>query len=66
VLWARLVAAWLVFVPGSYITVRWLGGGELGAVVWLALYLALLAAALYARFRKGTWRSLEVLEPQLD
>jgi len=62
-LWARVVMAWAVFVPGSWITVRVLGGGDLGAVAWLVAYLALLAGALYLRFRAGAWRRLQLVEP---
>ncbi|MDX2014203.1 MAG: MATE family efflux transporter [Myxococcaceae bacterium] len=58
----RLVIAWAVFVPGSWVTVRYLGGGDVGAMVWLVIYLALLALVLFLRFRSGRWRTLELLE----
>jgi MATE family multidrug resistance protein len=63
VLWARLAVGWLIFVPGAWISVRWLGGGDLAAVAWLVVYLALLALALGLRFRCGAWRRLELVEP---
>ena len=63
VLWARLAAGWLVFVPGSWITVRMLGGGDIAAVAWLVVYLGLLALILFLRFRGGAWRRLELVEP---
>ncbi len=63
VLWARIAAGWLVFVPGSWITVRSLGGGDVAAVAWLVAYLALLALVLFLRFRAGAWRRLELVEP---
>lgn len=59
----RLVIAWLVFVPGAWFTVRSFGGGEVGAMVWLVIYLALLALVLLLRFRSGKWRTLELIEP---
>lgn len=59
----RLAIAWLVFAPGSWITVRWYGGGEIGAMVWLVVYLALLALVLFVRFRTGRWRSMQLIEP---
>lgn len=62
-LWARLTLAWLVFVPGSWITVHRYGGGDVGAVVWLVLYLALLAGTLAVRFRSGAWREFRLTEP---
>jgi MATE family multidrug resistance protein len=59
-LWARLVIAWLVFVPGSYLSVRKLHWSERGAVSWMVVYLALLAAVLVIRFRRGAWRRIEL------
>lgn len=59
-LWARVVIAWAIFVPGSYLSVRRFGWTDRGAVFWLVLYLALLAATLYVRFSRGAWRRLDV------
>ncbi len=60
----RLVIAWTVFVPGAWVTVKVFGGGEVGAMVWLVVYLALLAGVLFLRFRSGRWRTLQLVEPQ--
>ncbi|MBK9516360.1 MAG: MATE family efflux transporter [Anaeromyxobacter sp.] len=62
-LWARVAIAWGIFLPGSWISVRWLGGGDLVAVGWLVLYLGLLALVIWLRFRGGAWRRLELVEP---
>lgn len=59
-LWARVLIAWLIFVPGSLFTVRVLGGGELAAAAWMIVYLAMLAVVLALRFRSGAWRSLDL------
>jgi MATE family multidrug resistance protein len=59
-LWARVVAAWAIWAPGSWISVRLLGGGDSVAVAWLAFYLFLLALALFLRFRSGAWRRIEL------
>jgi len=50
-------------VPGSWFTVRLSGGGDIAAVAWLVVYLALLALVLLLRFRSGAWRRLELVEP---
>jgi len=62
-LWARTVIAWAIFVPGAYVTVRYFGGGELGAVAWFVVYMGLLAGTLFFRFRSGAWKKLELVEP---
>ena len=62
-LWARTIIAWGIFTPGAYCTVRYLGWGDSGAMAWLALYLGLLAAVLFIRFRRGAWRRFELTEP---
>ncbi len=59
---ARLAIAWLVFVPGSYISVRFWGGSEMVATVWLVAYLVLLSVALVWRFRAGAWQSLALIQ----
>ncbi len=61
-LMARLMIAWLIFVPGSLISVRVFHVGEVGAAVWLVIYMALLSAVLVWRFRRGTWRTLQLTE----
>lgn len=63
-LWARVVIAWAIFAPGSWLTVPGAGAhAELVAVGWMVLYLGLLAVALYLRFRSGAWRRIALLEP---
>lgn len=60
-LWARTLLAWGLFVPGSYASIRWLGGSEVAAMLWLVAYLAGLAALLFWRFRRGHWRHFELV-----
>jgi MATE family multidrug resistance protein len=62
-MWARVILAWAVFVPGSAFTVRHLGWGDLGAVACLVTYLALLALVLHLRFRSGAWRRVRLTDP---
>lgn len=64
-MWARTILAWVIFMPGSYVTVRHLGGGEVGAMLWVVAYMGMLAAVLALRFRSGAWRRLDLVEPAL-
>jgi multidrug resistance protein, MATE family len=59
-LWVRVLLAWAVFVPGAYLTTRYLGWRETGAVAWLTSYLALLAGVLVLRFSRGAWRKIDI------
>jgi MATE family multidrug resistance protein len=62
-LWARVVIAWLVFAPGSWLTVPRAGEhGALAAVGWFVAYLGLLAAALSVRFGSGAWRRIVLVD----
>jgi multidrug resistance protein, MATE family len=64
----RIVIAWVVFVPGTTMFVTEGGAipGDVLAVGWLVLYLALLALALFLRFASGRWRALELVEPSAE
>jgi multidrug resistance protein, MATE family len=66
ILWARLIIAWVIFVPGSYYTIRHLHWGDGGAIFWLVLYLGLLAATLFVRFQRGAWQHIQLTEPSPD
>jgi MATE family multidrug resistance protein len=59
---ARLVLAWVLFAPGAYLSVQVFGWRDTGAVFWLVLYLGILAAALYIRFRRGAWRAMQLTD----
>lgn len=61
---ARLILAWAVFTPLAFLVIR-RGGGAVGAMLCLVVYVGLLAAALAWRFRSGAWRRIELIEPQL-
>ena len=62
-MWARVALAWLVFAPGSFVSVRLLGGGGATAVGWFVAYLGGLALVLLVRFRSGAWRRIALVEP---
>lgn len=64
-MWARAFLAWGIFLPGSWVTVKVYGGGELSALAWLLAYLGLLALVLTLRFRSGAWRKVQLIEEDL-
>jgi MATE family multidrug resistance protein len=64
-MWARGILAWGVFLPGSWIQVRYFGGGVRSAVAWLMVYLGLLSLALFLRYQGGAWRRIELMEAKL-
>lgn len=59
-MWARTLLAWAIFAPGSWYTVRVLGAGDIVAMLWVVLYIAVLAGVLWWRFRRGTWRHFDL------
>jgi MATE family multidrug resistance protein len=61
-MWARLIIAWVLFLPLSYVTVIVLEGGGLAAIGCMIAYLAALAGVLALRFRAGAWRSIELTQ----
>lgn len=65
-MWARTILAWAIFAPGSYYSVRVLGGGDLVAVGWVVGYLAALAVVMGWRFSTGKWRAIDLHEHPVD
>jgi MATE family multidrug resistance protein len=59
---ARFGVAWLIFVPGVWLSIKRFGGDETAAVLWLASYLGILAVVLGLRFRSGRWRNIQLTE----
>jgi MATE family multidrug resistance protein len=63
---ARIVLAWFVFTPISWIAVLKLGGGVYTVMSALIGYLALLAGAFTWRFLSGKWREIDMVgEPSV-
>jgi MATE family multidrug resistance protein len=62
---ARLLLAWLVFMPSAFVVVNTLHGGPVGAMICLVVYLGMLATALAVRFRSNVWKDIDLIEPKL-
>jgi MATE family multidrug resistance protein len=65
-MWARMVVAWVLFIPSALISVSWLGGGYVAAIVSMVAYLAMLALVFWWRFRTGAWRKIDLTGQELD
>lgn len=61
-MWARLAAAWLLFVPVAWWTVTVKGGGLVAVIGVVVFYLAVLGVAFVWRFATGAWRRIELVE----
>jgi MATE family, multidrug efflux pump len=59
-MWARVVLAWVLFVPLATWGVIAHGMGPIGATACLAIYTAALALVLLWRFRSGAWRRIDL------
>jgi MATE family multidrug resistance protein len=59
-MWARVVLAWVFFVPLAWYAVEHLGVGPVGAIACFIAYLAALAAVLWWRFAGGAWRKIVI------
>lgn len=56
-----IALSWLVFLPAIWLFGSKLGWGLEGAWLGATLYLAVLAAFLFERFRRGSWKSRRVV-----
>jgi MATE family multidrug resistance protein len=60
-MWARVLVAWVVFMPLSWLSVRVYDGGVHALMAVMILYTALIAVALTTRFATGRWRSIDLV-----
>ena len=65
VMWYSSLMAWCVMVPGQAFIVMVLNGGILMSWGWLTFYIMLVSSGFYLRFRRGRWKSIEVLEREI-
>jgi MATE family multidrug resistance protein len=65
-MWARLSAAWTIFVPVAWWVVGVRDGGPVSTIVVVVVYLAILALAFLWRFGSGAWRRIELVEAEVQ
>jgi MATE family multidrug resistance protein len=61
VMWTSVVAGWALFVPPVYLTISVFHGGLILAWVWATFYIVLLGLVYFWRFRKGRWKSIDMI-----
>ncbi len=59
-MWARVILAWLLFVPLAAWAVLRAEVGPIGAIVCFVVYLAALAVVMVWRFVGGAWRRIDL------
>ncbi|MEN9577571.1 MAG: hypothetical protein RJA70_580 [Pseudomonadota bacterium] len=62
---ARLLLAWGVWMPASWVAVVVMGGGVVTVMGLMIGYIVLLAGILSARFASGRWRLIQMVEEPL-
>ena len=60
-LWARVIIAWVFFVPGVLLARRLFDLSSVGVTTFVVAYSALLAATLAWRYRSGAWERIELV-----
>lgn len=60
-MWASVVCAWFLFVPGTWILLNWMGRGVIGAWMWATFYIAVAGLVYLFRFRSGYWKSIRLI-----
>lgn len=61
VLTATSLAIWLVWIPGELVILLWLEAGLIAAWLWMTVFVFLLAGVFWVRFRRGRWKSIEMI-----
>jgi len=59
---ARLLVAWVLFVPGSYLAVQRMEGGAVAAMLAIIAYMAALSVVFALRFRSGAWKNIQLID----
>jgi multidrug resistance protein, MATE family len=60
---ARIVLAWVAFIPAGLLLVRYGDGGTNVVMLTLAAYITALATVFSLRFASGAWKKIQLIEP---
>lgn len=64
VLLATSLATWLVWIPGEVVLLLWLDAGLIAAWLWMTVFVFLLAGVFWWRFRRGGWKTIDMIRPE--
>lgn len=59
-LWARIILAWVIWLPLAWLAVFKLEGGAVAATWSMVVYMLFLAVVMVLRFRSGAWRRIDL------
>ena len=57
-----MAVTWLIWVPGELLLLLWFDAGLVAAWLWMTTFVFLLAGGLWWRFRKGRWKTIEMIQ----
>ena len=55
------LTTWLVWMPGELVLLLWLDAGLMAAWLWMTLFVFLLAGGFWLRFKRGKWKTIEMI-----
>ena len=61
VLLATSLATWLLWIPGELVLLLWFDAGLVAAWLWMTVFVFLLAGVFWVRFRRGRWKTIEMI-----
>ena len=59
-MWARIILAWVFFVPAASVAVIFFKVGPVGAITCFVMYLAVLSVVMTYRYRSGAWKNIDL------
>lgn len=65
-MWVSILGGWLVFIPGAYLMITFFDMSLIAVWMWMTLYISFLGFILWLRFRNGYWKTLELIEHEVQ
>lgn len=61
VLLCSTLATWFIWIPGELVLLLWLDAGLIAAWLWMTVFISALAGGFWLRFRRGRWKTIEMI-----